>query len=495
MELNLEIAMIYVNGNPSLKEGAANFTLGDVLALVLSQAQVKPEHFDWAYGLARRCQGEKRIELSTSEVGRILEHLTASQGVQPWCKGPVRYLLGEDLWWKAIRHYAQAHAGETVETNDFKQAIEDATGHAMEEFFDQWIYHGGHPEYEVGWKWDRKRSAVALKVKQVQQVDDVTPLFRMPVEVAMTGTYGTRTATIEVGHAEETFYLPVPAKPTRVEFDSHDWILKELRFEKSKKEWLDQLANAGDTGRMRAAGELAEYTGKKVSRALGSALRDDPFRGVRAKAAETLGKIRTKTARDELLAGLQDNHAHVRRAVITALGHYIGDEKVASALQDIFSGDPSYYAQATAISALARLEADQAFELTLEALERNSHREVIRDSAFAALATLKDPRGIEVALSWAEYGQPISVRVAAIRAVAKLAPAAPKRGTEIRKHLVALLEDNHFKARTAAMKALGKLGDPHAVPALEASMSREVHFGMRDTARKAIKKINDGDSD
>ena len=112
MELNLEIPIIYVNGNPSLKEGAANFTLGDVLALVLSQAQVKPEHFDWAYGLARRCQGEKRIELSTSEVGRILEHLTASQGVQPWCKGPVRYLLGEKIEDKTALGFYEADYGQ-----------------------------------------------------------------------------------------------------------------------------------------------------------------------------------------------------------------------------------------------------------------------------------------------------------------------------------------------------------------------------------------------
>ena len=330
---------------------------------------------------------------------------------------------------------------------------------------------------------------MALEVRQVQRVDEVTPLFSMPIEVAMTGTYGTRRATIDVRHADETFYLPVPAKPTRVEFDPQDWILKELRFEKSKKEWLDQLVNAGDVGRMRAAEGLGEYTDKQVARALGTALRDDPFRGVRAKAAEALGKIRTKTARDELLTGLQDNHAHVRRAVITALGYYTGDEKVASALQDIFSNDPSYYAQATAISALARLEADEAFDLSLEALERRSHREVIRDSAFTALATLQDPRGIDHALAWAEYGRLTLVRPAAIRTLAKLAPYAPKRQTEIRERLTALLEDNHFKARTAAMKALGDLRDPKAVTALEASLAREVQFDLQDEARKALTKI------
>lgn len=401
----------------------------------------------------------------------------------------LRNLLGDELWWKAIRHYARTHAGQTVETNDFKQAIEDATGRSLEWFFDQWVYRGGHPEYEVSWEWDRRRQAVALEVKQVQGVGVVTPLFRMPIEVAVTGDSSTETFTIQVDNAEETYYLPVPAKPLRVEFDPDDQVLKELTFAKDKKEILNQLANAGEVGRMRAAGWLVVYADRKVIEALGTALRQDPFRGVRAGAARALGEIKTKATRDALLPGLQDAHAHVRRAVITALGNYIGDSQVVAALENVFHSDSSYYARVEAVKSITRLDALNAYDICMEALEMASYQEVIRCAALSGLVTLKDPRGVDHALKLADYGQPFQVRIEAISALAGLGRHIPKRKKEIRERLVALLEDPHFRVRTAVIRALGQLGDRKTLKALEASLEREPHFRHREAAREVIRKI------
>ncbi|MFB0515749.1 MAG: M1 family aminopeptidase [Candidatus Neomarinimicrobiota bacterium] len=404
----------------------------------------------------------------------------------------IRTLLGDELWWKAIRHYGRTHTGHTVETNDFKQAIEDATGRSLEGFFDQWIYHGGHPEYAVSWKWDRKRQAVALEVKQVQTVDQLTPLFQMPIEAAVTGDFGSETFIIQVEKAEEIFYLPVPSKPSRVEFDPNDHVLKELTFPKPKGEVLEQLSQAGDLSRMRAAEWLAEYTDRKVSAALGTALRQDPFRGVRSKAAWSLGKIKTKAARDSLLANLHDEHTQVRQAIIAALGNYTGDEQVAAALEEVFRGDSSYYAQAAAVRSIARIATPNAYDLCVEALEVASDQEVIRGSALDGMAQLNDPRGVDHALAWAAYGQPPQVRTGAIAALADLADVVPVRRVEIRDRLVSLLEDPDFRVRSAAIRALGKLGDPKTIPALKASLEREAHFKHRGAAREAIAKIQQG---
>ncbi|MCH7852042.1 MAG: HEAT repeat domain-containing protein, partial [Candidatus Marinimicrobia bacterium] len=402
----------------------------------------------------------------------------------------IRYQLGDELWWQAIKHYGRTHAGQAVETNDFRQAIEDATGRPMELFFDQWIFRGGHPQYEVSWKWDRKRSAVALKVKQTQQVDQVTPLFRMPVQVAVTGESGTETFSIEVNRAEEVFYLELAAKPARVAFDPEDWILKELTFDKSKKELLDQLANGGDVERRRAAEWLSKYNRKAVAVAIGVALREDPFRSVREQAAKSLGKIRTKAARDELLRGLQDPDSRVRQKVVTALGDYKGDEQVASALVEQFTSDASYYVRANVVTALANMRSKRVGEIIDAALETDSFREIIRDSAMTALAKLKEPAGIDLAMEWAEYGRPLQVRRRAIRTLGKLGRLAPKRNDQVRNLLVGYLQDPHFRARNEAMKALGDLGDDQAIAALEAAIDREYLFRSKDAGRDAITKLN-----
>ncbi|UCH09527.1 MAG: HEAT repeat domain-containing protein [Fidelibacterota bacterium] len=401
----------------------------------------------------------------------------------------IRTLLGEDLWWKSIRHYARTYAGHTVETNDFKQAIEDATGRSMDWFFDQWVYHGGHPEYEVSWTWDRKQQAVALEVRQVQEIDDVTPLFRMPIEISVTGDFGTERFTIQVNQKEETFHLPLLEKPRRVEFDPKDHVLKTLHFTKSKKEILDQLANAGDHSRMRAARWLADYPDGKVTKALGSALRYDPFRGVRTAAARSLGSIRTKAARDSLLANVRAEHPRVRRAVVAALGEYVGDKKIAAALEDVFRNDSSYYTQAEAVMGIAKLATTTAYDVCVEALEMPSHKNVIRTGALYGLSELGDPRGVDHALAWAEYGRPPEVRAKAITALAKLALVNPDQRKKIENTLVSLLEDPHFYVRYSAMEALGKLGNPALIPSLETSLSREVHFRLQDAARDAIRRI------
>jgi aminopeptidase N len=401
----------------------------------------------------------------------------------------IRYLLGDELWWKAIQHYALTFAGKTVETNDFKQAIEDATGISLDWFFDQWVYRAGHPVYEVSWDWDRKTRAVELQVRQSQINNGVSPLFRMPVEIVVTGSFGTQTERLVISKSDEVLYIPVPEKPVRVEFDPEDHILKELHFTKSKKEILDQLNHAGDGSRMRAAGWLAEYQDGKTVEALGTVLRQDTFRGAREAAAESLGEIKTKAARDTLLANLHTIPASVRRAIITALGRYTADEKVAAILEEVFRTDSSYYAQADAIESLAELGASKAYNLCVEALDQPSHSEVIRRAGLSGIVTLNDPRGIDHALYWAAYGRPGASRSSAIKALSKLAGTSPDRKAEIRDFLVSLLDDPSFRIRGVAMHALGQLGDPKAIPYLKTSQAGEVQHDLKEGARTAIRLL------
>ena len=179
----------------------------------------------------------------------------------------------------------------------------------------------------------------------------------------------------------------------------------------------------------------------------------------------------------------------MRRAVITALGNYADDGQVAIALEDVFRNDSSYYARAEAVKSIAGLGAPNAYDICVEALKVASHQDVIRCAALSGLGRLKDPRGVDHALKLAAYGQPPRVRTSAISLLTGLAAHAPKRKKEIRERLVALLEDPHFRVRSAAISSLGRLGDPKTLKALEASLEWEPHFRHRDAAREAIRKI------
>lgn len=66
-----------------------------------------------------------------------------------WVLHMVRTLLGDEAWWRALKHYLTKHRAATVLTHDLQRAIEEATGRSVDRLFDQFIYTGGHPEYEV----------------------------------------------------------------------------------------------------------------------------------------------------------------------------------------------------------------------------------------------------------------------------------------------------------------------------------------------------------
>ncbi|HID74707.1 MAG TPA: hypothetical protein EYP56_01775 [Planctomycetaceae bacterium] len=73
----------------------------------------------------------------------------------------LRFVLGDDLFWKAMRRCMKKHAFTTVETSQFRIAIEEATGQGLNWFFDEWLYRGGHPEYDVRYDWDGQRKGPA----------------------------------------------------------------------------------------------------------------------------------------------------------------------------------------------------------------------------------------------------------------------------------------------------------------------------------------------
>ncbi|MFO0870266.1 MAG: M1 family metallopeptidase, partial [Pirellulales bacterium] len=154
----------------------------------------------------------------------------------------LRYELGDEMFWRALQRYIQINQHRVVETSDLRTAIEEATGQGLQWFFDQWIYRGGHPEFDVSWQWDEATRMVRIVVRQTQKVDEMTPLFRASVELELATGANSTLRRVQVSQAEETFHFPAEQRPTRVCFDPRDWLLKTVKAAKPKDELLDQLA-------------------------------------------------------------------------------------------------------------------------------------------------------------------------------------------------------------------------------------------------------------
>jgi len=61
----------------------------------------------------------------------------------------LRDVMGENEFRAAIKLYLESHPYQVAETHDFLADIRKATGKSLEWFFEEWIYRGGEPFYEV----------------------------------------------------------------------------------------------------------------------------------------------------------------------------------------------------------------------------------------------------------------------------------------------------------------------------------------------------------
>lgn len=394
----------------------------------------------------------------------------------------LRYVLGDDAFFKAIRHYCKKHAFGVVETGDLRIAVEEATGQGLNWFFDQWLYHGGHPEYRVGYEWDEAQKQLTLTVEQTQEVDDLTPLFRMPIEIDFVTAGKRTTQRIVVSKKEETFHFSLPKRPDRVCFDPRDWVLKKLTFEKSREEWLEQAVGEPNLiCRVRAVRQLGEMSDDRgVLPVLAKVARDDKFWAVRQKAVEAIAKFGGEEARKTLLGVAKDDpKSFVRREAIKGLAKFSHD-RTRVLLREIIKQDQSYEAVAEALRALAQVDRTGCRTDLLAALNRPSHKEVILRAAADGLAESGDPRVIDLLLPILDAPSPPRRRMAVLSALAKL-------GSDDAKMIEAIgrqLEDARYTVRGAACTALAETGNPAAIDLLLARRDKE-------TSSKIIRAIDE----
>ena len=91
----------------------------------------------------------------------------------------LKYVVGEDEYRKAIKHYLEKHAYENVDSEDLLIAFHESLGLSLDWFWEQWVYKGGEPNYEVSYK--RIKQEVTFIVEQVHDTTEIVRLFKMPI--------------------------------------------------------------------------------------------------------------------------------------------------------------------------------------------------------------------------------------------------------------------------------------------------------------------------
>jgi aminopeptidase N len=417
-----------------------------------------------------------------------------------WVLHMLRFELGDELFWKAIRHYASKHKHTNVTTPDFQRAIEEATGRNLDWFFDQWVYGAGHPTLNVSHEWDDKAKQSKLTVKQTQSKDNNTAeVFRTSVGVDFRVGKGSQPFRVQLNEREQSFYFPLAEKPSLVRFDPGGWLLKTVEFKRSAEQLIEALKNDEDVlGHIDAAKELAKLGTKEAIAALKGAVLKDTFWAVQSEAARALGTVRSADALEALLACLKVEHPRARRGVVAALGEFRDEPPAhrgalaAEALEKLLvDGDVSDYVLGEAAASMGKTRSARAFAALERALTIDSHNEIVRVRAFEGFGALRDERAQPIAIDWTHYGRPQQARDAATAWLGRLGRYAERKETALDR-LVELLDDPSLRTRLAAIGALQELNEDRAIPALERLAVRELDGRVVRRAREVALRLREG---
>ena len=393
----------------------------------------------------------------------------------------LRQTLGEDNWWKAINYYLNKYANQPVETEQFRIAIEESTGQAMDWFFDEWLYKMGHPIFRVTQDYDPATKILKLSVEQLQTIDTTSQfpqvaLFQTPVNIEIGTASGTRLERVQIlPRKQQSFSLAVDSKPLLVNFDYHGTLIKELEFDKTTEDLSFQMTRDEDVlGRIWALSQLqrrvtaattSETEKQEIALELSSVVTRDKFWGVRVNAATALADVKTPGARSALISASSDADARVRARAVTSLASS-KDASLASLYVKLLN-DQSYAVIKAAASGLGATRSPDAYEALVKLLDLPSWRDNIRASALSGLGELKDKRALDIALRYAGRGNANQVRAAALRLLGKIGRDNPQAFSLIAETASKAFASDDFDLAPAAGEALVSLGDPKGLVVLE----------------------------
>lgn len=135
----------------------------------------------------------------------------------------LRWKMGDDMFFEAINNYI--HDPELAygyaKTPDLQKHLEEVSSMDLDEFFNDWLYGRGFPNYEL--VWERTDDGVWLKLNQTPS-DPSVEFFNIPVPIQINGFSMDTMVVIDPTYSGQFFEIKLPFVPTDVAFDPDKWL-------------------------------------------------------------------------------------------------------------------------------------------------------------------------------------------------------------------------------------------------------------------------------
>jgi len=175
----------------------------------------------WMHRWARRVVGKGSINLGVRAghiAGSSDDFIAILYDRGAYVLHMLRGLLGDEVFFRALRVYYDRWKFRRAGTDDFRQVLEEISGLDLERFFEYWVRDDGEPEVRwsatLGPRSDRPR--LNLRLEQIGEV------FDLPLQVSI--DYEDRPSTtkrvrLSLARQEHVFDLDGPFKRVRLNAD------------------------------------------------------------------------------------------------------------------------------------------------------------------------------------------------------------------------------------------------------------------------------------
>jgi len=398
----------------------------------------------------------------------------------------LRNILGDEEFFHALSYFLHKHEFTNVVSSDFKIAIEEAVGKNLDWFFDDWVYGGGYPIFEVAYTFLKNRKLIDLSVSQVQPIIKGQDLFTLPIEITIVTAKGEKKETIWVKNKSDQFLLHCDEEPLMVSFDGSGALVSEVHFDKSLDELIYQVYNDEIPGRIRAMRALARRLPihQKTVQTFSDILAKEYFWGLKAEVAFLLGKLRTPEAERVLLQALKLPDYRIRKAAVLALRNFRKDF-AKKTLRNIILEDKHTDVVGTAIVSLARTDPTESKDFIRSQLNRPAWYDEINLACLNAFEIMGDKQLVLDIEKFTTNENHDHLQIAALAAWRSCASNDQK----LHKVLMNCAEYGKYSVKWYSIELLGSLLVEEAMPILEKISKESGDNDLRVKAEEALFKI------
>lgn len=237
--------------------------------------------------------------------------------------GMLRDVMGDREFKDAVKLYLERWGFNYSETGNLLRCIYDVTGKPYNWFFDEWILHGGEPNYKVSYTVREDttgKRATVFQVYQTQETNSLIGLFKMPITFEV--QYKDGTADSLTSWVENQFHeiiIPNPHKKpvSFVLFDPGRKILKNVTFKKDFTELSNQAMSAGNMiDRYDALVSMRDIPITIKRAALISSFHHEKFHLTKSENIHQISQDQTDSSLTILRMALNDPDANVRKTAL-----------------------------------------------------------------------------------------------------------------------------------------------------------------------------------